>query len=267
MRHTAGDYPVHRYLGTRALTLYQARQDHEHPVGSLVVGFFGHRPGYGLLLGVWRVLDVMPAALATEQGRLEGSFDLDNARAGRWFHELEELDLLADMRLKLEVRWSEPAVSWRRILHSKNDYPISVRDTPAVPFRSLDSVSLIMAELRLVMHDVTWQQKLSSVCGVYLITDDQTGHQYVGSASGTRGLWQRWSDYASTGHGENQELIRRLNEAPGCDSEFRFTLLEPLELGISRPAAEARENYWKVALGSRRFGMNRNGATDSKAWA
>lgn len=267
MRHTAGDYPVHRYLGTRALTLYQARQDHKHPVGSLVVGFFGHRPGHGLLLGVWRVLEVMPAALAFEQGRLEGSFDLDNPRAGHWFHELEELGLLADMRLKLEVRWSEPAVSWRRILRSGNDYPFSVRDAPAVPFESLSSVSLIMAELRLVMHDVTWRQKLSSVCGVYLITDDRTGHQYVGSASGMCGVWQRWSDYAHSGHGDNKELIRRLHEAPGCDSEFRFTLLEALELGISKPEAEARENYWKVALGSRRFGMNRNGAMDRTAWA
>lgn len=31
MRHTAGDYPVQRYVGTRALTLYQSRQDHKHP--------------------------------------------------------------------------------------------------------------------------------------------------------------------------------------------------------------------------------------------
>ena len=71
---------------------------------------------------------------------------------------------------------------------------------------------------------------------------------------------QRWSDYARTGHGDNQELIRQLHEAPGCDSEFRFTLLEALHMGITKPEAEARESYWKVALGSRRFGMTRNRA-------
>lgn len=260
MRHTAGDYPVQRYVGTRALTLYQARQDQKHPVGSLVIGFFGHRPGHALLLGVWRVVEMLPAAQAIVQGRLQGSFDLRDDRAGNWYHELDELDVLADLQLKLEIQWGEPAVSWRRVLRRENDYPVALSKAPPVPFKALSRVSLIMAELRLAMQDVAWQRELSNVCGVYLITDERTGHQYVGSASGECGVWQRWSDYARTGHGDNQELIRRLLEAPGCDSEFRFTLLETLHLGITKPEAEARENYWKVALGSRRFGMNRNGA-------
>ena len=51
-----------------------------------------------------------------------------------------------------------------------------------------------------------------------------------------------------------------MEETPGCENEFRFTLLETLPLGIAKTDAEARENYWKIALGSRRFGMNRNGS-------
>ncbi|WP_049801409.1 GIY-YIG nuclease family protein [Delftia sp. Cs1-4] len=266
MRHTAGDYPVQRYVGTRALTLYQSRQDHKHPVGSLVIGFFGHRPGHALLLGIWRVKEVMPAMQAIEAGRLQGSFDLHDERAGHWYHELDEIDVMSDLRLKLEIRWGEPAVSWRRVLRQENNYPIALSPVPPVPFRALSSTSLIMAELRLAMQDVAWQQALGNVCGIYLITDEFTGHQYVGSASGACGVWQRWRDYANTGHGDNLELSRRLHEAPGCDSEFRFTLLEALPLGIEKSEAEARENYWKVALGSRRFGMNRNGAMHGAAF-
>lgn len=260
MRHTAGDYPVQRYVGTRALTLYQARQDQKLPKGSLVIGFFGHRPGHALLLGVWRVKEVLPSAQAIEEKRLQGSFDLRDDRAGHWYHELDELDVLADLRLKLEIQWGEPAVSWRRVLRRANNYPIALSKAPPVPFKALNSISLIMAELRLAMQDVAWQRELSNVCGVYLITDESTGHQYVGSASGACGVWQRWSDYVRTGHGDNQELIHRLRENPGCVSDFRFTLLETLYLGITRPEAEVRENYWKIALGSCRFGMNRNGA-------
>ena len=48
MRHTDGEFPVRRHVGTHALTLYQARQDIEHPVGSLMVGFWGHRVDHGL---------------------------------------------------------------------------------------------------------------------------------------------------------------------------------------------------------------------------
>ncbi len=260
MRHTAGDFPVQRYVGTRALTLYQARQDHRQSIGSLMVGFFGHRSGHALLLGVWRVVEVLPAVQAVEQGRLQGSFDQREDRAGHWYHELDELDVLADLRLRLEIQWGEPAVSWRRVLRRENSYPVALTKEPPVPFRALGSVSLIMAELRLAMQDVVWQRELSNVCGIYLITDERTGQQYVGSSSGACGMFQRWGDYVRTGHGDNLELVRRLQETPGCDNEYRFTLLEALPLGIAKTEAEARENYWKVALGSRRFGMNRNGA-------
>ncbi|WP_236698415.1 GIY-YIG nuclease family protein [Xylophilus sp. Leaf220] len=260
MRHTAGDFPVHRYVGTRALTLYQARQDHQHPVGSLVVGFFGHRPGHALLLGIWRVLQILPAAQAIREGRLQDSFDQRESHAGDWYHELEELPDLEDLRLKLEIQWSAPAVSWRRVLRRAQSYPVALSTAPPVPFKTLQNVSLIMAELRLALQDFVWQQELKNVCGIYLITDEKTGYQYVGSASGACGIWQRWSDYSRTGHGDNLGLIARLHETPGCDSEFRFTLLEMLPLGIAKTEAEARENYWKIALGSRRFGMNRNGA-------
>ncbi len=260
MRHTSGDFPVQRYVGTRALMLYQARQDHRQPVGSLMVGFFGHRPGHALLLGVWRVREVLPATQAVEEGRLRDSFDQREGRAGQWYHELDEQDVLADLRLRLVVQWGEPAVSWRRVLRRENNYPVALSQEPPVPFRALGSVSLIMAELRFAMHDVVWQRELSKVCGIYLITDERTGQQYVGSASGACGIFQRWSDYVRTGHGDNLELVRRLQENPGCCSEYRFTLLETLPLGTAKTDAEARENYWKVALGSRRFGMNRNGA-------
>lgn len=37
MCHTSGDVPVHRYVGAQDLTLYQARQDLKHPVGSLMM--------------------------------------------------------------------------------------------------------------------------------------------------------------------------------------------------------------------------------------
>lgn len=260
MRHSSGNYPVQRYVGTRTLTLYQARQDQKHPEGSLIVGFFGHRPGHALLLGVWRVKNALPSAQAIQEGRLEGSIDLHDDRAGLWYHELDELDTLSSLRLKLEVQWGEPAISWRRVLRRESNYPVALSENPPVPFKGLNNVSLIMTELRLAMQDLTWQCELSKICGVYLVTDEHTGLQYVGSASGSCGMWQRWCDYVRTGHGDNQGLQQRLRAEPNSIINFRFTLLETLPLGVTQQDAEVRENYWKVALGSRRFGMNRNGA-------
>lgn len=259
MRHTDGEFPVRRHVGTHALTLYQARQDIEHPVGSLMVGFWGHRVDHGLLLGVWRVRQVMPWQEAQAQGLLQEAADRRTERAGLLYHDLEELPNLADLRLKLELKWSPPAVSWRRVLKAGQDYLVCCRQDPPVPFVSLQCVSLVMAELRLALQDPCWQQALAGTCGIYLITDEKDGLQYVGSASGGEGVLQRWRDYAVTGHGGNVEMQRLLQADPGRENSFRFTLVEALPLGVSRREAEARENHWKLALGSVRFGMNRNG--------
>lgn len=129
---------------------------------------------------------------------------------------------------------------------------------PAVPFPGIDAVSLVMAQLRFAISDLTWKQNLGTICGIYLISCERTGHQYVGSASGREGIWQRWSSYAATGHGGNQELKLRFEQTPGWLNELRLTLLEPLPLGVLKAKAIERENFWKIALGSRRFGMNRN---------
>ena len=59
MRHKDKRYPLVKYIGTRALNLYQAMQPREMPVGSLLVAFYGNRPGHALLLGVWRVDGVL----------------------------------------------------------------------------------------------------------------------------------------------------------------------------------------------------------------
>ena len=52
----------------------------------------------------------------------------------------------------------------------------------------------------------SWRDALSAVKGVHVITDNNTGKLYVGSASGDGGIGARWSDYAKTGE---IELLRR----------------------------------------------------------
>ncbi|WP_182343142.1 GIY-YIG nuclease family protein [Comamonas koreensis] len=258
MRHKTGQYPLQKYLGTRALTLYQAMQKRPHKQGGLIIGFYGHQPGRGVLLGLWRITDVMPGQEAFDRGLLKESLEPLEERTDGYYHELEELDLLDDLRMQLEITWTGRDIVWRRILEKDNDYPVRVRVEPAVPFTNASDVSLVMAELRLAMKEVTWQQGLGSIAGVYLITDEHSGRHYVGSAYGMSGIWQRWCAYAGTGHGGNAELIELLNSYPGRENEFRFTLLETLPTTMPRREVIARENYWKVALGSRRFGLNRN---------
>lgn len=108
-------------------------------------------------------------------------------------------------------------------------------------------------------EEPSWKSALSSVGGVYLITDTASGKLYVGSASGEGGLWKRWRDYAETGHGGNTEL-KSLLAVQGADysAKFQYSVLEIADLQASVEQVCARENHWKKVLLSRRFGYNSN---------
>lgn len=90
---------------------------------------------------------------------------------------------------------------------------------------------------RVVFNDVSsWRSALSSVGGVYLITDKATGRKYVGSATGEYGFWGRWCEYSKDGHGSNKEL-RALLGQKGAEyaTNFQYSILETAD---SRSAPE-----------------------------
>lgn len=75
-------------------------------------------------------------------------------------------------------------------------------------FTDYDSVELSFDELQEVIegHYSDYYKALSSVKGIYMIIDGNTGKLYVGSAYGEDGIWGRWKSYANTFHGGNCEL-------------------------------------------------------------
>lgn len=90
-------------------------------------------------------------------------------------------------------------------------------------------------------------------------SDTETGHLYVGSASGAGGLWQRWSDYAATGHGGNVELKAIINGLSLDRAKpFRFSILEIADIHTGDADVLAREAHWKLVLLSRSHGLNGN---------
>lgn len=105
----------------------------------------------------------------------------------------------------------------------------------------------------------SWRAALANIAGVYVIVDTKSGLQYVGSAYGGVGLWQRWTGYVNTGHGGNKEL-QDLLKKKGRDyaKNFHFSLLEVCDISASTEYVIERESHWKDVLMSREFGLNRN---------
>jgi hypothetical protein len=87
---------------------------------------------------------------------------------------------------------------------------------------------------------------------VYLLTCPRTREQYVGSATGEGGFWQRWLGYFDTGHGENVELKSRK------PSDYQIAILEVAGSDASTEDILRMEALWKTKLQSREMGLNRN---------
>lgn len=73
------------------------------------------------------------------------------------------------------------------------------------------------------------------------------GQQYVGSASGDDGFWQRWDDYVRTGHGGNKVLIDEKRDA----RKAVVSILEVAGSSKSRKDIIELEMNWQSKLGSR----------------
>lgn len=130
-------------------------------------------------------------------------------------------------------------------------------------FPGYNAVILSHRELKIVIGQKieSWHGALANVKGVYLITDTSTGKHYVGKASGTEGIWQRWCSYTENGHGKNEGLIELLKEK-GDDhaSHFQYSILEIADTHASDAYILKRELYWMNVLKTGDFGFNKGAA-------
>ena len=130
------------------------------------------------------------------------------------------------------------------------------------PFPGYMDFVLSFAELcQIVEHpsaNQSWHEKLSAVGGVYLITDESTGKQYVGSATGKDGILGRWRNYTTNGHGGNQLLEELISSDPEAKFKLRYTILRTVSHSISKKEVIEMETLFKQKLGSRVQGLNKN---------
>jgi len=150
------------------------------------------------------------------------------------------------------------ADKWVDHLHIGEILPerITIQEFPG--FRIVDLAKSDL-DLIVVQRLETWRTALSNVAGIYLISDTVSGKLYVGSASGEGGIWQRWCNYAETGHGGNVEL-KRIMDIEGFQraNAFRFSVLEIADIHASAEDILRRECHWKNVLLTSGHGLNAN---------
>lgn len=174
---------------------------------------------------------------------------------------LREFDLrvlpeaLSDLAGRLVIRWASPRAWWVNGTTGQKYPVIEVADAEPEQFPGFDHLVVGFDRLQAVISDpryAAWRTALSSVIGVYLITDLSDGRQYVGKADGDETLLQRWTAYATNGHGGNVELKKRDRK------NFQFSVLRVLDPSTAGADVNAVESHYKTSLGTRAHGLNKN---------
>ena len=176
-----------------------------------------------------------------------------------WFkrsvrYQIELTSLMASLSERLVIDWGKSTLRW---VQSQNKTVVQIKPMNSISdFTSYDSILLSYEDLQRLSRDSdsneAWIKALSSVNGVYLIKYKNDGRLYVGSAYGKGGVLNRWFSYARTGDAGNKKLV-------GLESSaFEFSVLEICPATMSAEDVIARENRWKICLGTREFGLNEN---------
>jgi hypothetical protein len=126
-------------------------------------------------------------------------------------------------------------------------------------FPGYNAINLSYRLLRTVVRKnlPQWKAALSNVGGVYLVTDNQNGKHFVGSAHGGDTIWHQWVSFAINGHSDIKPLRRLLSREVGdYQSNFQFSILEICDLNAARDYVLSRAEHWKQVLRSIEFGYN-----------
>ncbi|MBJ7694295.1 hypothetical protein C6P08_06915 [Weissella confusa] len=178
-------------------------------------------------------------------------------------------DLNKEFEERLVVKVPKPIGQSRTRKYSSfyDSNPIVDRllpDASITRFAGFQNVSLTHPEMTRIMEGKAddWERSLSSVKGIYVITDKTNGQLYIGKADGKDGVWGRWKSYANGLTGGNKAFEEiKWNENLGekyIRENFQYSLLEVFALTTPSVAIDERERYWKKVFQSVPFGMNRN---------
>lgn len=171
---------------------------------------------------------------------------------------------------RLVFKWSNP-VRQRYLTVANSGSSFQLVEMKEKPYSALDiafpgfySFNLNRLEFDSRIGEAmgaSWKEALSSVSGVYVITDMKTGQSYIGSAysdSGlpNEGIWGRWKGYLKGGHNGNI-LLKDHIQKHGAEN-LVYSILHTMDIGARKEDVIRMETFYKEALGTRIHGLNKN---------
>ena len=228
------------------------------------IGLPGRRAlfaGAWFVTGVTRSLSPSPDDVPVVLRPLYQHIAKDEPRPESFQYALQHDMRFAQLERRVVIDWGRGAINWHQWDVAKT--VVGFRDEGAhEPCPDYGDIDLTLGKFADIVKNAeansTWQQKLSAVGGIYLLSDRRRHRLYVGQASGADGFWGRWQAYArmNTGNLGVDEAFRR-GEIGLEDAWMSILQVVPLGHG-SQGRLNELETRWKVRLRSREKGLNMN---------
>lgn len=261
IRHNMSNEIVARNFALGYIDIYQGIQTATRFKGcEYVLSFLGEDGTSGKYLGCYKVTGSTPFEL----GSLPDDFYISKETYSDCiFWQLHKTFILQDLENRLVIDWGKGTINWCQNGTTEKEVLYILPAVSEIEFASYDKVLLPYKKLKtIVTHSKEhkeWENRLSAVAGVYLITDTKTGKHYVGSASGEDGgIWGRWSEYAKTKHGGNKRLMELITADADYCNNFQFSILEVFPIKRDKHEILEYEQLYKKKLCSTQFGLNEN---------
>lgn len=179
-----------------------------------------------------------------------------------YHYNLNRLEGFEELQNRLVINWNVPIV-WHQHFRENHFEVLELRLRPAGNFRAFpgyDNVFLSYQELADIINNPMgrpdWYHTLLHTKGIYLILCQ--GKQYIGSATGEGGIWGRWQDYVNDPTGGNRGIAQHLDQHPGAERDFKFSIIETFGTQATLEEIIQREHFLMNTHGTNEFGLNHN---------
>lgn len=251
---------IRKVFRNNELELYQSYQEkNRFNIGDYLISCIGMENRQSLFIGVYKVYG--KESVNGFPDTYNVSFKGLSKTESKYKYSIKELTEYHELKGRVIVNFADR--TWCQDAKNKPIDVIQILPQGYVKdFPGYHDFILSFQELKNIIENKSsnkvWHDTLSAVAGIYLIVDQKTGLQYVGSAYGKDGILGRWKVYVQCKHGNNDRLVNLIGNNPDYVNNFRFTILQTMSKSSSKNEVIARENLFKEKLGSRAFGLNSN---------
>lgn len=264
VRHQDSNYDTNHLYKIGMLDFYQSIQSND-VFGNCeyILSFLGYERTKAIYIGAYKVNGKSKFDNLVTQVPAGYPY-MDILNQPLIHYDITKITLLNDLIDRLVIDWGNATRSWYQWLNTENPKQVIeilpkgyIKDFPG-----FEEIMLTFDEMYTIINNPdsnrVWHTMLSSVAGIYLITDFTDGNQYIGSASGNQGILGRWKEYAASIHGGNKKLISLLTSDPNRYKKFQYSILRTLPKSLTRNEIIVHEQKYKQKLGTRAFGLNLN---------